>query len=248
MEWFEREDFWRDFYAYMFSPDRFAAAKEEVSQVIALTQCSGGNLLDLCCGPGRHSVEFAQRGFTVTGVDRSAFLLDRAREHAAQNGIAVEWVQEDMRRFVRPARFDLICNLFTSFGYFETEQDDLLVLRNLYGSLKKGGVLMIDVLGKERLVRVFQNEKCFDLADGSLLLQRPQIRDDFCRVRTEWILIKDGHTRTATFEHNLYSGRELKDRLLSSGFSQVQLFGSFPGAPYDLNALRLIAVARKANS
>lgn len=245
MEWFESEDFWRDFYAYMFSPDRFAAAKEEVSQIIALTQCSEGKLLDLCCGPGRHSVEFAQHGFTVTGVDRSAFLLDRAREHASQTGAAVEWVQEDMRRFVRPAQFDLICNLFTSFGYFETEQDDLLVLRNLYESLKKGGVLIIDVIGKERLARVFVSEKCFDLADGSLLLQRPQIRDDFCRVRTEWILIKDGHTRTTTFEHNLYSGRELKDRLLSSGFSQVQLFGSFPGAPYDLNALRLIAVARK---
>lgn len=248
MEWFESEDFWRDFYVYMFSPDRFAAAKEEVSQIIALTQCSEGKLLDLCCGPGRHSVEFAQRGFTVTGVDRSPFLLDRAREHASQTGVAVEWVQEDMRRFVRPAQFDLICNLFTSFGYFETEQDDLLVLRNLYESLKKGGVLIIDVLGKERLARVFLNEKCIDLADGSLLLQRPQIRDDFCRVRTEWILIKDGHTRTTTFEHNLYSGRELKDRLLSSGFNQVQLFGSFPGAPYDLNALRLIAVARKASS
>ena|SRR5215469_11815593 len=245
MDWFENDDFWRDFYVYMFSPERFAAAKEEVSQIIALTNCSGGNLLDLCCGPGRHAVEFAQRGFQVTGVDRSAFLLDRAREHASQNGSTVEWVQEDMRRFVRPAQFDLICNLFTSFGYFETEQDDLLVLRNLYESLKKGGVLIIDVAGKERLARIFQNEKCFDLADGSLLLQRPQIRDDFCRVRTEWILIKDGRTRNFTFEHNLYSGRELKDRLLSSGFSQVQLFGSFPGAPYDLNALRLIAVARK---
>lgn len=245
MQWFENEDFWRDFYAYMFSPERFVAAKEEVSQILALTKCSGGNLLDLCCGPGRHSVEFAQRGFQVTGVDRSAFLLERAREHASQTETAVEWVQEDMRRFVRPAQFDLACNLFTSFGYFDNEQDDLLVLRNLYQSLKKNGALIIDVTGKERLARVWQNEKCFDLSDGSMLLQRPQIRNDFSRVCTEWILIKDGRTRTTTFEHNLYSGRELKDRLLSSGFQQVQLYGSLLGLPYDLNALRLIAVARK---
>ena len=118
MEWFESEDFWRDFYSYMFSGERFAAAKDEVSRVMALTGRNSGNLLDLCCGPGRHAVEFAQRGFHVTGVDRSPFLLDRAREHASQAGASVEWVMEDMRRFVRPATFDVACNLFTSFGYF----------------------------------------------------------------------------------------------------------------------------------
>ncbi|HEY6251999.1 MAG TPA: class I SAM-dependent methyltransferase [Candidatus Angelobacter sp.] len=245
MDWFEREDFWRDFYAYMFSPERFAAAKEEVSQIIALTRCSGGNLLDLCCGPGRHSVEFAQRGFRVTGVDRSGFLLDRAREHAAQTNLALEWVQADMRGFVRPEQFDLACNLFTSFGYFDTEQDDLQVLRNLHRSLKQGGALVIDIISKEKLARNWQNTMCSELADGSLLVQRPQLCDDWCRVRTEWILIKDGSTRNFSFEHNLYSGRELKDRLLSSGFEQVQLFGSFAGSPFDLNAPRLVAVARK---
>lgn len=245
MDWFENEDFWQDFYAYMFSAERFAAAKDEVSQIMALTQCGGGRLLDLCCGPGRHSVEFAHRGFQVTGVDRSAFLLNRAREHASQSNVAVEWVEEDMRTFVRPGQFDLACCLFTSFGYFDTEQDDLKVLRNIQQSLKKGGVAIIDVIGKERLARVWQSAMCFELSDGSLLLQRPEIRDDWCRVRTEWILMKDGRTRNFTFEHNLYSGRELKDRLLSSGFEQVQLFGSLAGAPYDLNPLRLVAVARK---
>ena len=245
MDWFENEGFWQDFYAYMFSPERFAAAKEEVSQIMALTQCTDGSLLDLCCGPGRHSVEFAQRGFKVTGVDRSAFLLDRAREHASQANVSVEWVQDDMRRFSRPAQFDLVCNLFTSFGYFDTEQEDLQVLRNIHQSLKQGGAVVIDVIGKERLARVWQSAMCFELSDGSLLLQRPQLRDDWCRVRTEWTLMKDGRTHTVTFEHNLYSGRELKDRLLSSGFQQVQLFGSLAGAPYDLNPLRLVAVARK---
>ena len=245
MDWFENEAFWQDFYAYMFSPERFAAAKEEVSQIMALTQCTGGDVLDLCCGPGRHSVEFAQRGFKVTGVDRSAFLLDRAREHASQTNVAVEWVREDMRKFIRPAQFDLVCNLFTSFGYFDTEHEDLQVLRNIHQSLKQGGMVVIDVIGKERLARVWQSAMCFELSDGSLLLQRPQVRDDWCRVRTEWTLIKDGHTHSVIFEHNLYSGRELKDRLLGSGFQEVQLFGSLAGAPYDLNPLRLVAVARK---
>ena len=125
MEWFESEDFWRDFYPFMFSAERFAAAAEDVNQILALTQCDGGSVLDLCCSPGRHSVEFARRDLQVTGVDRSPFLLERARAYAAESGISMELVQEDMRNFVRPQSFDLACNLFTSFGYFKDERENV---------------------------------------------------------------------------------------------------------------------------
>jgi SAM-dependent methyltransferase len=246
MEWFEDDEFWRDFYPYIFSAERFAAAPAEVSSTMALAQCAGGGLLDLCCGPGRHSVEFARRGFHVTGVDRSPFLLDRAREHATQSGVSIEFIKEDMRNFVRPANFDLACSLFTSFGYFEDEQDNLRVLRNLYLSLKDSGVLVVEVLGKERLARVWKDTMCTELEDGSLMFQRPQIRDDWTRIRSEWTLVKDGRARSFTFEHTVYSGRELKDGLLSCGFNQVQLFGDQQGSPYGLDAQRLIAVARKS--
>jgi len=248
MEWFESEDFWRDFYSYMFPPERFSAAKEEVSRIVALAQSTGGSLLDLCCGPGRHAVEFAQCGFRVTGVDRSPFLLDRAREHASKACASIEWIMEDMRTFVRPAAFDLACNLFTSFGYFKDEQDDLRALRNIHQSLKKTGVLVIEALGKERLARTWLNTISTELADGSLMVQRPQLRDNCCRVYSEWILIKDGRSRSFSFEHTVYSGRELKDRLLGCGFEQVQLFGDLQGSAYDLEAKRLVAVARKSSS
>lgn len=245
MEWFESEDFWRDFYPWMFSPERFAAAKDEVSRIIALTQCSGGKLLDLCCGPGRHAVEFAQRGFQVTGVDQSEFLLDKARKHAAEAGASIDWVKQDMRHFVRPGSFDLACNLFTSFGYFKQPQEDIAVLRNLHQSLRETGVLVIDVISKERVARNWQSSICSELPDGSLLVQRPQVREDWTRIYSEWTLIKDGHAQSFSFEHTIYSGRELKDSLLSSGFKQVQLFGDLLGKPYGLDCERLVAVARK---
>jgi len=63
MEWFENGDFWRDFYPFMFPPERFAAAKDDVARILTLDQYSAGKLLDLCCGPGRHAVQFAQSGF-----------------------------------------------------------------------------------------------------------------------------------------------------------------------------------------
>ena len=248
MEWFENDDFWREFYPFMFSDERFAATPDEVTRILALAQCNVGSVLDLCCGPGRHSVELAQRGFKVTGVDRSPFLLERAREHAAKAGASVEWIKQDMREFIRPAGFDLALSLFTSFGYFEDEQDDLRVLRNIHQSLKENGVLIIEVLGKERLARVWKDTMCNELTDGSLIFQRPQIRDDWTRIRSEWTLVKDGRARSFIFEHTIYSGRELKDRLLSCGFKHVQLFGDQQGSPYGLDAQRLIAVARKSSS
>jgi hypothetical protein len=121
-------------------------------------------------------------------------------------------------------------------------------LRNIHLSLKENGVLVIDVLGKERLARVWKDTMCTELADGSLIYQRPKIRDDWTRIRSEWTLVKDGRAQSFTFEHTVYSGRELKDRLLSCGFRQVQLFGDLQGSPYDLEATRLVAVARKSAS
>ncbi|MBZ5611141.1 MAG: class I SAM-dependent methyltransferase [Acidobacteriia bacterium] len=247
MEWFEDEDFWRELYPYMFPPDRIAAAADQVAQFLALTKVEGGAVLDLCCGPGRHSVEFARLGLNVTGVDRTPFLLDRARERAQAAGVKVEWVLDDMRNFRRPAAFDLACSLFTSFGYFDNPDEDLLVLRNVHASLKPGGVFVLETLGKERLARVLLKSICEDFPDGAVLLQRPQVRDDWSRVSNEWTLLKDGRYRTFRFEHTIYSGRELKERLISSGFADVKLFGDPQGGPYGPDALRLVAVARKAS-
>src|SRR3954471_13440894 len=110
MPWFENEDFWRGLYPYMFPVERLAAAPEQVAQIVALTGVTSGDVLDLCCGPGRHSIEFARQGFAVTGVDRTDYLLDRARSHAAgaAPGAVLEFVSQDMREFRRDSAYDLV--------------------------------------------------------------------------------------------------------------------------------------------
>ena len=242
MHWFEDETFWGDFYPVMFSPERFAAASAEVDQILQLAKPAGQKVLDLCCGPGRHSVEFAKRGFSVTGVDRTRFLLDKAREHSDD---AVEWIQQDMREFSRPGFFDMACCLFTSFGYFADDAENRAVLRNIHASLGPEGVFVMDVLGKERLARIRLDAICTDHPGGILWLQRPRISDDWTMVRNQWVLIKDGHARTFWLDHFIYSGRELKDMLLQCGFSSVRLYGNFGGKPYDVDAERLVAVAQR---
>jgi SAM-dependent methyltransferase len=243
MAWFENEDFWRDLYPYMFPVERLAAAPEQIAQILALTGVRSGHVLDLCCGPGRHSIEFARQGFFVTAVDRTSYLLDRARAHAAAEAPSIEFVRADMREFLRSATFDLAVNLFTSFGYFEDPDDELRVLRNVRQSLRPGGIFVMELLGKEYLAAHWVNARCLDFADGTVLVQRARVAHEWTRVFCDWTVIKDGRALTHHFDHTIYSGRELKDLLLRSGFSQVRLYGDLRGSPYGVDAQRLIAVA-----
>jgi SAM-dependent methyltransferase len=242
MPWFDDEEFWRDLYPYMFPVERLAAAPDQVAQIVALTGVTSGHALDLCCGPGRHSAALSQQGFTVTGVDRSPYLLERAR---ALTGEAVEFVEDDMRHFRRPGAFHLAVNLFTSFGYFDDPGDEFKVLRNVHESLRPGGAFVMELLGKEYLAAHWTSARCLDFADGTVLLQRAKVRDDWTRVFCDWTIIRDGQARTHKFDHTIYSGRELKDLLLRAGFSEVRLFGDLRGAPYGVDAQRLVAVAAK---
>jgi len=245
-DWFARESFWRDFYPSMFPPERFATAEADMVRLLDLVRPAGRRALDLCCGPGRYTRALADQGFQVTGVDRSRFLLGKARAHLKGCTPVPELVREDMREFQRAGEFDLAINLFTSFGYFADPADDLRVLRNVLASLRPGGVLVMEMMGKERLAAVFQPGSVSELADGTLMVERRAIVADWTRIRNEWILIQGETVRRHTFEHTVFSGRELRDLLLAAGFARVELHGDLDGSPYDRRALRLLAVARKA--
>jgi SAM-dependent methyltransferase len=244
-EWFDDDTFWRDLFPFIFTRERIAAADDHVKKALALARPRGRTALDLGCGPGRCSIALARRGFAVTGVDRTRLLLDRARRRARSAGLRIEWVREDMRDFRREDSYDLALSMFTSFGYFDDKEEDVVVLRNVLASLKAGGVLFMELVGKEFLAGIFQSTTVEKLPDGSQLVQNHEIFDDWTRIRNEWILIRKGRTRTFRFHHTVYSGQELKDRLLGAGFEEVRLYGALEGHPYGRDSDRLVAVARK---
>ena len=245
--WHEQDDFWET--VPLFGPERMEMAPQEVDQIISLLGLQpGAPILDLCCGVGRHSLEFARRGYSVTGVDRTAAYLQTARDAAGIEGLVVEWVEADAREFQRPGAFDLAINLYTSFGYFEDPAEDRRVAENLFRSLKPGGSLVMDLMGKERLARIFNPRSWDELPDGSLFLQERKIRDDWTWIENRWILVRDGQQREFTLGHRLYDGAGLRTLLLDSGFESVTLHGDLDGTPYDNDARRLVAVARKAEA
>jgi SAM-dependent methyltransferase len=201
-------------------------------------------VLDLCCGPGRHSLELARRGFKVTGLDRTASYLEQARSRAHEEGLDIEFVQEDMRAFCRPDAFDGAINVFTSFGYFEDPAEDRKVLANLYRSLKPGGCVLLDTMGKEVLARLYRGSDWRE-QDGVLYLEERNVQPGWGWIENRWIMIEGTEWKEFTLGHRLFSATELMALFKEAGFASADVYGSFEGAPYDHNARRLIVVARK---
>jgi SAM-dependent methyltransferase len=246
--WQDDDAFWEAVSPFLFPESRWGeAARSDVDQVVALASIEpGAHILDLCCGPGRHSLELARRGFTVTAVDRTIAYLEQAGQQAATEGLSVDFIRGDMLTFCRPGAFDIAINLFTSFGFFDSDADELTVLRNIFESLKSGGRLVMEMMGKEVLARKFQPHSWQSNADSTaFLLEERKVRPGWSHVENRWIMCDDKGQREFRWTIRVYSGAELDAILRRAGFRSVTLQGGLDGGPYDDEAKRLVAVATK---
>ncbi|MCK5115212.1 MAG: class I SAM-dependent methyltransferase [Candidatus Aegiribacteria sp.] len=244
MKWFENSDFWELTYPFMFPETRIEKAEEDALSLLKLTGFEKGDILDLCCGPGRFAIPLARMGYSVTGVDATDYLLELAMCRASLENVEVEWVKEDMRRFRRSGSYDLILNMFTSFGYFQDHSDNMRVLENINGSLRQGGKFVIEIMGKETLASIFHPVTDCETEEGLLLIQRHRIEEGWNRIENDWLLIdKEIVLGRWKFSHWVYSATELKNMLRDTGFSNVEVYGDLEGAPYNSESGRLIAVS-----
>jgi SAM-dependent methyltransferase len=254
-EWFNDSNFWEQFAPIMFDDAHWA----EVPAVAdGVTYLAGMELygekstslkeppkaLDICCGFGRISAELARMGYAVTGVDITDSYIKTAKEEAQYENLEIEYIHSDAREFIRKDFFDLAVNLYNSFGYFANQNDDLLIAKNVFNSLKKGGCFIIETFGKEVAVRDFVESEWFERA-GFTVLTEYKVLDSWTFLHNRWILIKDGKRIEKTFSYRLYSAVEFKSLLLEVGFSKVDIYGEWDARAYDQNAEKLIVAARK---
>lgn len=108
-----------------------------------LAPAPGSSMLDLGCGKGRHSVYLNQKGFQVTGIDLSVHSIEYCRQFENEN---LSFFVHDMRKLFRINDFDYVFNLFTSFGYFENDKENISAIKNACNALKSDGKLVIDYL------------------------------------------------------------------------------------------------------
>ena len=243
--WHRSDDFWERMALFLFSERHWESAATEIDRTTALLGAEpGAAILDMCCGPGRHALELARRGYLVTGVDRTAAYLEQAGQQAQEEGRTLELVENDMRHFCRPNSFDGAMLMYTSFGYFEDPAENLQVIANVYRSLNERGALMMDMMGKEVLARVFR-ERDWHEVDGAIILQQRKVSKDWSWMENRWIALEGQERYEIEVSHWIYSAAELSVMLRECGFSSVDVYGDLEGAPYDHEAKKLVAVARK---
>ena len=220
-------------------PERTALEAEFCAERIA----QGGRVLDVPCGTGRHAALLAERGHPVAGLDISNRVLGAARE-AVPDG---DFRQGDMRELPWPDEsFDAVLNLWTAFGYFDTQQEDERVMAEFARVLVPGGVLILDTVNQPALLRGFR-EKAWRELEGALMLERHEYDQITGRSRAFWTFVRDGSRSELSFEHRLYSTPEYVDIMKRAGLEPEAFFGGFDAAELTWDTWRQIIVARKAS-
>ncbi len=244
--WFENDSFWKNYGPIMFDAERWAEAPgvaEAICKIAGLTE--GASVLDAGCGPGRISVELALHGLDVTGVDLIQSELDAANETAAAESVKINFIKDDLRTFTSKKKFDCAVNLFTSFGYCDTIEEDIQILKHISDTIKPGGFFIIEGTSREIAVKYFTEGEWFERA-GMTVLTQFSVEGAWEGLRSKWILLgKDGGRMEHEFVQRLYSAVELKRLILASGFSSAEIYGGFNFELYNQNAKTMVIVARK---
>lgn len=194
--------------------------------------------LDLACGSGRHTRALAE-WLPAVGFDLSATLLRVARSESP----ALPFVRGDMRSlpFARGA-FDLVVNLFTSFGYFATDAEHRRVLREVCRVTRPGGTFVLDYLNAPQVrARLVPRDR--RRVNGRMVTQRRRIADAGRYVEKE--ISADGCAHTYLERVRLFTPSDLRQLLEENGFVVCDAFGDYTGTSLTAASPRVILFARR---
>ncbi|MCK4352168.1 class I SAM-dependent methyltransferase [candidate division WOR-3 bacterium] len=245
MEW------WKKLFDKPYSRIFLESKKEKVLEEVnfieeVLLLSKNAKILDLCCGLGRHSIELAKRGYNVTGVDFSKEYLEIAQKKAKKKGVTVNFIKNDMRKISFNQEFDAVINMFTSFGYFRKEEDNLKVLKNVAKALKPGGKFLIDIVNKDWIIKNFEErdwqkigeyyvfeERKFDLATSINYAKFTIIHGKERIERESWL--------------RMYSFHELKSMLENAGLKIIESYENLEKEELTFDSRMMEIVSQKNN-
>jgi D-alanine-D-alanine ligase len=202
----------------------------EVDMLVQATGVGPGDkILDLCCGQGRHAIELARRGFEhVTGIDRSRYLIRLARRRASKVGLAVAFREGDARNIrLRESSIDCVCIMGNSFGYFDTEDDDVRVLEAVKRVLRSGGSLVLDLADGEWVRDHFDRRSWEWIDQNHFVCRERSLTGDEDRLVSREVVVHSerGVIADQFYAERLYSHKRINELLERVGFRNVRTHG-----------------------
>jgi D-alanine-D-alanine ligase len=234
LESYVKADWWRDiFNANYLRTDGDVVnddniTRTEVEVFLNLLQVKfDAAILDICCGQGRHVLEMARQGYSnVHGLDRSHYLITRARGIAKKEGLPVVLKEGDARKLPFAAnRFDVVTILGNSFGYFETQQDDVQVLEEIRRVMKPGGQLLIDITDGDYMRATFEPRSWEWIDRNYFVCRERSVSADNDRLVSREVIthVKKGVIADQFYAERLYSKSALELLLRQNGFTEIEL-------------------------
>ncbi len=239
--WFERW-FTSPYYRILYQHRDELEAEEFVSNLIKYLQpLAGSRMVDIACGEGRFSVELAERGFDVTGIDLSHTSIEIAKGAEHEH---LRFFVHDMRMPFYINYFDYAFNFFTSFGYFANTRDHQLAAKSFAKGLKKDGILVLDYLNSERAQKRLVPEE--DIQRGSYTFHIRRRIEHAHFIKEISFTDADGKVRQYVESVAAFGLSEFTRLFKNAGLSLVATFGNYRLEEFNpLESSRLIMVFKK---
>jgi SAM-dependent methyltransferase len=256
MSWADDPGFWAELGPILFAEERGLRVSGHIDAMSGWSAMrellgraggwSGLSVLDAPCGTGFYAVELARRGARVTGLDLFEAHVEATRQRAGAAGVELDARVADLRSWAPdPAeRFDVVFCLHTSIGYWGDRQVDREIVRRLASAVRAGGLLVIDSLVREALVRHFEPVRYAELG-GYVVEDRVEVDPLWQRARVTMTGHRDGQERCRSFDLELYGAAELEAMIGSvATVVGVERFDGLTSVPFGVDATRLAVAAR----
>lgn len=222
----------------------------EVEGIINLLNLKPGDkILDMPCGYGRHSKALAKMGMKVTGVDINQKELNLAKQNSEDLALLnLKFEKEDMREFKRLEEFDAAINMFYSFGFFASDEENLNVLQNFYYCLKPNGKFLMhtDVNLPRILDGKYKTHEFRRLSSGGLLEIIDQYDVRTKRINGVWKISRpEIQTKEKSYSVRVYTKEEFEDLCKKVGFKTVNTVGDWSNKAYSIDSEDMIIIAQK---
>jgi SAM-dependent methyltransferase len=248
----DRDGWWEDYFDETFvsvyrdflTPERTEREIEGLLEMVPLPP--GGDVLDLPCGWGRHSIALARAGYRVTGLDQSETLLARGRKRARAAHVEVDFVRGDMRELDWRERFDAVLSLYSSLGYFLSDDEDLRVLRGAAAALRPEGTFVLETMHRDHIVGDYASRDWWETDDGMTVWVEREF-DAIDGVSREWTRWTKGKEAGEKYhELRIRTATEWNVLLRRAGLVPVDWYGDWELAPFTHASADLIVICRKA--
>lgn len=243
-------DWWENFFS---SPDClplsfFPNERETQAEVDGVERLLGLRrdtpIADICCGAGRHLIPLVRRGYRLTGLDISPWLLARAQRAARSCGLPVQLVQGDARRLPFAAEaFEVTMNLFNSFGYCDTDEENEQILTEMARCLAPGGQFLLDTRNPQYQILFAPFRQTVHAANGTPLVMSCTYDREGHRLRATWKSSEGRVVHAASFR--LYQLPELRALIRRIGLEEIGVYSGFGGEPFEGHERVVLYHARK---